>query len=97
MAGLRPVKPLIINHVISGVDTEDTIVLPNNVVDLKIRARNPAHSFKIATVSGESASNFYTIDTGAPTLIGEDLFLISQSLFIQSPDVGAILEIIVYH
>ncbi len=94
--GLRPVTPQILNYTIALINTEEPIVLPDRIMDLTIRLRNTAHSFKVAFKSGESATNFLTLDSSIPALSAEDIQMSNQTLFVQSPDAGATLEILLY-
>ncbi len=94
--GLRPVKPIIINYAIVDADTEEIIVLPNNLMDFTIRLRDTTQSMKIAVVSGESGSNYFSLDSSIPAIDAEDILMPSLTLYVQSPDVGAVLEIVAY-
>ena len=93
---LRPVKPIIINYTIVQANTEETIVLPNHLMDFTIRLRNISQSMKVAFKSGESGSNYFTLDSAMPAIDAEDVLMNDQILYIQSPNVGAVLEIVAY-
>ncbi len=95
MAGLREVKPVIINQTISVINTEETLTLPNNLVDFTLRLRNSSHSLKIAVVSGASGTTYITLDSTMPAISGEDLFMSNQTLYIQSPDLATV-ELLAY-
>ena len=92
----RSLKPLIINFTIDEIDTEKIIVIPGNSMDLTIRLRDTSHTVKIATVSGESGTNYVTLDSAMPALNAEDVHLRGVILYVQSSDTNPVLEILYY-
>lgn len=82
------------NVALTSANTEETYSIPNNCKQLLIRARQN-NILKIAFVSGQSGTEFFTIPATANlTLSG--LKLQGKSLYIQSPTAGTDVEILVY-
>lgn len=92
----RSLKPYIINFLIDEVDVEKTITLPGNCMDLAIRLRDPSHTVQVAAVSGESDTNYITLDSTMPALNAEDVHLRGVNLYVQSSNTNPVLEIIYY-
>ena len=87
-------KPVIINHTIDAISEEQTITLPTRVVDLKIRLRDNSDVIKVAFESGESGTNYITMDADLPVMQLEDVYMINEKLYVQSADTDPVLEVL---
>lgn len=94
MSGLRPVKPLIISYTLGLTGVENSQVIPNNTVDLKIRLRDVTKIAKIAFVATESATNYFTLDANHPSLIFEDVFFSDVTIYAQGTTDNVVLEVL---
>ncbi|MCK5020511.1 MAG: hypothetical protein KAS32_26065 [Candidatus Peribacteraceae bacterium] len=95
MAGLREVTPKIITYTLGLTGVENSQAIPNNTVDLQIRLRDTTKVAKVAFVSGESATNFFTLDSLHPFLKFEDVFFNGVTLHCQGTTDSIILELLV--
>jgi hypothetical protein len=93
MSGLRSTKPSIITYTLGLTGVENSQALPNNIVDLKIRLRDVTKVAKIAFVSTESGTNYFTLDTNHPSLVLEDIFWSGVTIYAQGTTDNVVLEI----
>ncbi|MDH3324127.1 MAG: hypothetical protein OEL89_00650 [Candidatus Peregrinibacteria bacterium] len=81
----------ITNLTLSLADTEYNHSLQNGCKKLLIKTRDKS-SIKLTLTSGESGTNFLTINAGA-VYYKENISLNLSTVYIQSPKAGAIVEI----
>ena len=89
-------KAIIINYEITAIDSEEIISLPTHTVDWAIRLRNPSDTVKLAFTSGESGTNYMTLDSTIPAYNAEDVETIHEKLYVQSSDTNPELEIVAH-
>lgn len=93
LAGAR--TPRIYNVTLTSANTEYPQTLPTNCRKFSIRPRTSSHVIKLAYASGESGSNYVTIDT---VFYYEDLVGVNGlTVYLQSPTAGAIVEIVAWN
>ena len=86
--------PLIANEVLTVADFEYSYLLPENTRKFSIKPRNPGNTIKLAYFPGNSGTTYVTIPPGG---YWEDLVGLSAlTLYFQSPDAGAVVEIVAW-
>lgn len=89
------ITPIIINLVLTDANTEYTLALPSGCVKFSFKTRNSAHDLKFSFTQGESGTNYVTLDDGAG--YSEDNVLsLNKSIYLQSPNAGAVVELIAW-
>ena len=89
--------PTIFNEVMTVINTEYDITIPAETVRLTVQQRG-AHTVRIAFVTGKVAGStapFYTLKSGDVLEIS-DVTCFSEVLYLASPDVGSIVEVITW-
>lgn len=88
-----PSDPTIINHTFAGTDSEESEVFSPGVRAFSLKLRDVTHTMKLAFTSGASGTTYITIQAGGE-FFKQFLGGGQLTLFIQSPDAGAIAELI---
>ena len=83
----------IYNKSIPSANTEVSQALSEGASYFEIKARNPAHEIKVAFVAEESGTNYFTISPSG-NWYTKGRIVGSVTLYIQSPQAGAVAEII---
>jgi len=91
----RQLRPVNITHTLGLTGVENSLVLPNNIEDFKIRLRDTTKVAKIAWVATESATNFFTLDSLHPALELEDVDMSNVTLYAQGTTDSVVLEIMI--
>lgn len=86
--------PRIYNVLLELSNTEYIEHLPIDCRKFSIQTRNPSHTIKLAYTAEESGTNFITVQG----CYWEDLISATALwIFMQSPDVGAVVEIVAWN
>lgn len=82
------------NEIISLADTEQSLVLPIQILGYMIKVRDCTADLKLTHVSGESGTKYLTIPKGA---VHTDEHQYSNlTLYFQSPVQNAVVEVVVW-
>lgn len=91
---LRPVKPVIINHNLASTGVEESIALPNNIMDLQIRLRDVTKVAKVSFTALQSGVTYFTLDTNHPFLKFEDVLMSGVTIYAQATSDNVVIELI---
>ncbi len=91
----RPLKPKNITYTLGLTGVENSQVLPNHVEDCKIRLRDTTKVAKIAWVSGESGTNYYTLDANHYVMELEDVDMSGVTIYAQGTTDSVVVEILI--
>lgn len=81
------------NETIALADTEQSLVMPTNILGYLIRTRGIGE-LKLTHASGESGTKYVTIPGGAS--FSNDKAFESITLYFQSPSIGEIVEVVAW-
>lgn len=88
-------KPTIFNLTLTDANTEYSQAIPANARKVLVRERTGGADLKLAYISGESGSNFVTIQSGAAKAI-DNVYMKDLTLYLQSPTATVVVEIEVW-
>ena len=85
-------KPLITNKTMTLANTEYNHTFQDNCKKILVRERSGGEDVKIAWVSGESGTNYFTLGAGSTKAI-DGFHVYARIMYFQCTAVGKILEI----
>lgn len=92
-----PQKGRVVNKTLTSSGTEYSVELPNGTSGISVQSRTAA-DFKLAFVTSESGTNYFTVKSGtvynSPTTLGLGNVTTNTTLFMQSANNGQVVEII---
>ena len=88
-------QPAIQNLTLILGSTEYPITLPADTRKLQISARNGAGILQLAFNSGESGTKYISIPAGA-TFWVDEMYLENQTIYVQSPTAGVVVEVLTF-
>lgn len=91
---LAGIGPQVVNITLTIANTEYPLVIPSGTRKFAIKTRVAEHVVKFSFVSGESGTNYITLDN---MTYNEDMVLIRDvTLYCQSATAGCVLECIIW-
>lgn len=91
---LTGVTPTIANLTLTNANTEYSYSVPAYTRQFSVKTRNPLHTVKIAFSSGQSNTNYFTLDSSS--WYESMILAVNLVFYCQSPDAGCVLEIVLW-
>lgn len=89
-----PGRPTISNVTLTTANTEYSYTVPEYTFKLQIKARSTTAAIKVAYVSGESGTNYFTIPAGQT--YWEDNITVAFTIYMQSTTAGTVAEVLTW-
>lgn len=93
--GARQV-PTMYNVTMTDAATEYSQLIAQGSTKVILKLRNPGSAVQVALVSTESGTNYITVPANG-SLVFDDVFLSTTTLYFQSPDAAQTAEILVFN
>lgn len=92
-APLAGVNPSILNVTLTDANTEYSFSIPNGTRSFAIKTRNSTQSVKLSFTEGQSGTVYLTLDGASWS---EENILADFDIYVQSPNAGCVLEVILW-
>jgi len=88
----------ILNQTCTSADTEYSVAIPANIAGFSLQCRDSAHAIRLAFQEGDAAATrpHLTIKGGQRRYEVDNLTGRSRTLYLQSSNAGAVLEIVLW-